>query len=1020
MWCLCVGMSQRNEVRDMGIGKRVLYVVLCVTLLLMVTSVASAQQKGKIVGRVVDSSTNDPLIGVNVIVIGTKLGATTDLDGIFFILNVPPGEYEVEASMLGYSKTKYTEVRVSEGRTTNLNFRLEETVLEAGEEVTYVAKRPLIAPDMTDSRTTRTSDDIQLMPVENIQEVIRLTPGAVGGNFRGGRATEVNYLVDGATFMDPMTGTYEGFLPQLAFEEVNVVTGGISAEYGNALSGVVSQVTKEGGEYLSGSLLFRSNDASSTFVGARDQMKDIQGSVSGPIPIIPDRFGDLYFFMTGQFFDTRGQYQHDDSTLTSGFGKLTYKLNPQQKLTLSGTVSNSNYTQYDHLWSKTTYEDLNADFDDAGVYQTNGIAWYGNGQVDTEDLNHNGVLDPGERLDDDDVIDTEDLNHNGSLDSYNMLDHLPFFTQHTNQFSAKWNQASSSRTFWELSVSRYETKMHYNTREQFNEDTNGNGMLDLEPTYGSIDDIPSDLLNADRTYLRSDGSTYWFDYNLNGDIDYEDLNGNEIWDWDEYGPSTDIFRDEDDDGYIDASQGDPDPSTWLRWTDIVFNSQSKDNDDYYLYGDGKTYNRSRWNNDSKVTWTMRGSLTSQVHRFHQLKSGVELKFFEISDHDVDMASGGNVYGQNFDAEPRLYGGWFEDKMEFEGLVLNLGIRADVFDINWTDYPSDITDPVEDPVNGGEVKDPVSIDPKTYWSPRLGVAFPITERDLLSFNYNRNFQIPILQFAFTNVNWDFSGAFPLVGNPNLEPERTTSYELTLRHQFSEDLVIVGTGFYKDISGLTDTRQVFYDARNWYGLYVNQDYGNVRGVELSLEKRFSNFYSGNISYTYSVAKGKSSTARQNYDNAWADNLIRTTESYLNWDQRHTIYGNLQFMIPKGTHLFHSTALDEVTLSLIGRYGSGLPYSSPAKDKDPPINDKRLPHTLAFDGRVQKRFTLTERSGIYFYLQAYNIFDQQNIDQRFFQANADIGWYEQFDDVDGKYNDPRYYERGRLYQFGVGLEF
>jgi len=1006
----------------MGIGKRTLLGLLSAAMLLSLTSVATAQQKGKIVGRVVDNATSEPLIGVNVVVLGTMHGATTDLDGIFFILNVPPGEYDVEASMLGYNKVKFTGVRVSEGRTTNLNYRLDEMILQAGEDVTYIAKRPLIAPDMTDSRTTRTSDDIQLMPVENIQDVIRLTPGAVGGNFRGGRASEVNYLVDGAAFMDPMTGTYEGFLPQLAFEEVNVVTGGISAEYGNALSGVVSQVTKEGSNQLSGSALFRSNDAGSTFIGARDQMRDMQGSLSGPVPIIPDKLGGLYFFATGQYFDTRGQYPHGDSTLTSGFGKLTYKLNPRQKLTVSGTVSNSNFTQYGHLWSKTTYEDRLDVFRDGSIYHTNGVPWYNNGQVDTEDVNRNGILDPGEDLDGDGVIDSEDLNRNWDLDSFNMLDHLPFYTQHTNQFAAKWNQASSSRTFWELSVSRYQTKMHYNTREKFNEDQNGNGILDLEPQYGSIADIPSDRLTADRQYLRSndDQTMFWFDYNMNGIPEWEDLNGNEIWDWDVYGPNTDLFRDEDDDGYIDASQIHSDRSKWLKWSDINFNSNSRDNDDYYIYGDGKTYNRARWNNDDKVVWTYRGSLTSQVHRFHQLKTGAELKFYEIFDHDVDMASGGNVYGQNFEAEPRLYGAWVEDKMEFEGLVLNVGMRADYFDINWNDYPADITDPVTDPQSGGEVKNPVSIDPKLYWSPRLGVAFPITERDLLSFNYNRNFQVPILQYAFTNVNWDFSGAFPIVGNPNLEPERTTSYELTLRHQFSEDLVIVSTGFYKDISGLTDTRQVFYDARNWYGLYINQDYGNVRGVELSLEKRFSNFYSGNVSYTYSVAKGKSSTARQNYENAWANNLIRTTESYLDWDQRHTIYGNVQVMVPRGTRLFNSSALDEMMFSLIGRYGSGLPYSSPARDKDPPINDKRLPHTLSFDGRVQKRFSVAERVGVFFYLQAYNIFDQKNIDQRFFQANADIGWYEQFDDVDGKYNDPRYYQRGRLYQFGIGLEF
>ncbi len=1020
----------------MAKGLRVFSILTMGLILLLAASSASALQTGKIVGQVVDAESKEPLIGANVVVLGTKRGASTDLEGYYFILNMPPGEYTVEASVIGYQNVQFTDVRVSEGRTSTVDFELPPTAI-TGEVVTYVATKPLIQPDMTDSRTSRTSEDIQAMPVENMRDVIRLTPGAVGGNFRGGRDTEVNYLIDGSSFIDPMTGDYEGYVPQVAFEEVNVITGGLSAEYGNALSGVVSQVTKEGKNRLSGQVLYRTNDASDTFFGERDMLKDVQASLSGPVPLIPDNLGDMYFFGAMQYYDTQGRIQHDDSTLTSVFGKLTYKPTDKSKLTLSGTVSNANYTSNPWitdrwLWSRTDYEDRLDQYrpsynDDGSItdgyvyYDEAGDPWYGNGQLDNEDTNGNFMLDEGEDLDGDGFLDTEDLNHDRSLDAYNMYEHLPYYTAHTNQFSAKWNQAVSSRTFWEVSVSRYETKMHYNTREKYNEDANGNGQLDLEEQFSSIDEIPQELLDAHRNVLSSneDGSLYWFDYNGNGIPEYEDLNGNEEWDWEVYGPDTDLFRDENDNGYVDASEQGP-QEDWLLFREINFNSNTRDNNDFYIYGDGKTYNRARWNNDEKSIWSLNGSMTSQVHRYHQLKGGAEVKLFDIFDHDIDMASGGNVYGQNFSAEPRQYGLWVEDKMEFEGMVVNAGMRLDVFDINWDDYPADITDPVVDPVSGGEVKDPVSIDPQTYWSPRLGIAFPVTERDLLSFNYNRNFQIPILRFAFTNVNWDFSGAFPIVGNPGLEPERTTSYELTLRHQFSEDLVLVSTGFYKDISGLTDTRQVFYDARNWYGLYINQDYGNVRGFELSLEKRFSNFYSGNLSYTYSVAKGKSSSARQNYENAWADNLIRTTETYLNWDQRHTIYGNVQFMIPRDTKLFGTSALDEVMLSVIGRYGSGLPYSSPARSKDPPVNDERLPSTMSFDTRVQKRFSFGETMAVYAYLQVYNVFNQENIDQRYFQQFADIQWYEQFDDVDGKHDDPRFYKRGRYYQVGLGFEF
>ncbi|MFH0883056.1 MAG: TonB-dependent receptor [bacterium] len=1038
--------GSRVKVCAMGIGKRLLLLLLAVGLMAFAFSPAYAQQTGKIVGKVVDARTGQPLGGANVLVEGTKVGASTDLDGVFFILNVSPGIYTVQSSVLGYSPVRYEEVRVSTGLTTTLSFEMEETVMEAAEAVTFIAERPLIQKDQTESRTTRNAADIKLMPVATVTEVVNLTAGTVGGNFRGGRGTEVSYLVDGTAMMDPLTGNEENNIPMITFEEINVITGGMGAEYGNALSGVVAQVTKEGGDRFSGAATIRTNDAGSTFIGARDQMKDVQGSISGRIPFFPRSLGDMYFFGSGQWYNTLGRFPNDNNNISSGFGKLTYKLSPQHKLTISGSASNQFYSFYAsanggtdyHLWSRTTVEDRLAQFQpEEGVtpfLDANGDPWYGNGQVDTEDLNHNGILDPGEDLDGNEALDTEDLNHNLALDEYNMLEHTPYFFQHTNSFAVKWNHALSSKSFYEVSLSRYQTKMHYNTREKFNEDINGNGQLDLEPSFGSINDIPDSLMNLYGNLIasNSDQSLFWIDYNGDGVLEYEDLNGNGVWDWTVYGPSTDLFTDENDNGVIDASEA---SGTNLTWNDINFNASSKDNDNYYIYGDGRTYNRARWNNDDKVTWTINANATSQVHRYHQLKTGVELKYYDLKDHDVDMASGGNVYGQNMKAQPRSYGGWLEDKMEFEGMIVNLGVRLDVFDINWNNYPTDITDPVTDQTTGGTVKNPTSIGAKSYWSPRLGVAFPITERDLLSFNYSKNFQTPILQFAFTNINWDFSGAFPLIGNPNLDPERTTAYELTLRHQFTDDLVIVTTGFYKDISGLIDTRQVFYNPLNWYGLYINQDYGNVRGFEVSLEKRFSNYYSGNISYTYSVAKGKSSTTRQGYLTAYDSTVPRTTENYLDWDQRHTLYGNLQFMVPSGTRPFGQSWMDEVSFSLIGKYGSGLPYSSPSKDKNPPINDKRLPYTMEFDSRLQKRFSFSDHMGMYVYLMAYNLFDNRNINQRYFQNNADISWYESVDenniargnhgyngtkDVNGQYDEPGYWDRGRLYELGIGLEF
>lgn len=249
-----------------------------VFLLLAGSQSAFAVIYGKVQGTVVDATTGNPVAGANVVLEGTRLGSTTDLDGVFFILNIDPGEYELKISYVGFREMIYR-IRVNADRTTEVDVRLEPTVIE-GEEVIYVAERPMIRHDATDSRTTRTAEDIQMMPVENVREVVRLTAGTVGNNFRGGRASEVSYLVDGVSFVDPMTGNNVTYLPTTAFEEVNVVTGGQSAEYGNFLSGVVSHVTREGSDAITGNLSFRTNDmgGDEVFIGARDRMNDVQGS----------------------------------------------------------------------------------------------------------------------------------------------------------------------------------------------------------------------------------------------------------------------------------------------------------------------------------------------------------------------------------------------------------------------------------------------------------------------------------------------------------------------------------------------------------------------------------------------------------------------------------------------------------------------------------------------------------------------------------------------------------------------
>lgn len=1029
---------------------RVLLLAVCVLFLTSVMVFAGIT--GKLSGRVIEKGTGDPLPGVNVVVEGTTLGSTTDLDGFYFILNVPVGMHTVKASMVGYTVMKVSEVVVTSDLTTRQDFQLEQATLDLG-EVVVTAEKPMIEKDVTSSRTIKSGEDMVAMPVDNINEIVGMTAGVVGNNFRGGRATEVNYFVDGASIMDPVAGTQRGSVPTDALEELSTETGGFSAEYGNAQSGIVQMVIKEGGDKYSGSLRYKTNDFGSNDLSAYEQLKNLQATFGGPVPYTKKYLPGLgmKFFGAFEFVDTKGDFPHSDSTGFSYSGKLTYNITEKHKLTISGFHTDQDYDNYRHLYSRTTVEDNwyqnDSFFSDPSNF-SGGQSWVGNGIVNTEDVNHNGVLDEGEDLNGDGSIQNEDLNHDGRLSSFNMEEAVPYFERTTNSLSLKWSHQISSRTFYELQVDHFYTNQFQNIDENINEDNNGNGIMDLETSvpYTYLTAYLDTMSGNYEYYFDNPNSplSFWVDYNGNGVQDYEDLNHNGSWDWMNDGGDTDLFYDNDNDGYIDNSSEDANGNGILEpWEDTNGNGlmdrdimlwedmpapppDTKDSDGFYQYASGTGFYRIRWVDYDRTKWHIKGTLFSQIDMHHQIKTGVEAEFLDIFSHDVDYASGGNVYGQNYEVQPNTIGAFIEDKMEFEGMIVKLGLRFDRFDANYEDYPSDINDPVTDPSVGGEIKDPTSVPAQNYLSPRFSVSFPFSNRDKLRFTYDKYFQMPVLARAFTNLNFDFTGAFPLIGNPGIEPERTTLYEVGWEHLIAEDLAFEATGFYKDITGLTDVKQVFYTVADWYGLYINTDYGNVRGFELNLDKR-GLWLSGSINYTYSVAKGKSSSFRQNYDTVWANNIVPTTEQYLDWDQRHTVNGNVQFRIPKGAKRFGF--MQDSGINLLGQYGSGLPFSfAPNRGREVIENNMRLPWTLRFDLRLDKRFEMSKQTTLLTYVQIDNIFDRQNVNANYFQANGndstiDPAWYVQWNgggDMDGQYDDPVVWLPGRTIRVGMALEF
>ncbi len=208
---------------------------------------------GKIAGKVTDKNSGEPLIGVNVLIVGTTMGAATGVDGSYFILNVPPATYSLRFSYVGYRDVTISNAMVSADYTTELNAAMTEESIEL-KEVQIVAERPLIQKDHTNTVVTQTAEQIANLAIRGAVNVAGTQASVVqdeGSNslyIRGGRANEVAYFVDGVSVNNPLSGAGSASFANLntsSIEELQMQTGGFNAEYGSAMSGVISLTTKQ-------------------------------------------------------------------------------------------------------------------------------------------------------------------------------------------------------------------------------------------------------------------------------------------------------------------------------------------------------------------------------------------------------------------------------------------------------------------------------------------------------------------------------------------------------------------------------------------------------------------------------------------------------------------------------------------------------------------------------------------------------------------------------------------------------
>lgn len=776
---------------------------------------------GRITGRVVDAETGAPLAGADVIVEGTDLGAATDQNGEFVVLYVPAGTYRVTSSYISYDAFSLAGVVVNAELTTVLNFRLPPTVIEVG-GVTAVAEREAIVRDAVHTRRAVTAAEMDRLPVTTINQVIALQAGVVasklGTHLRGGRDGEISYFVDGIVTKEPNFNLQSSIINASAVEEVAVISGGFDAEYGDALSGVVNIVTREGGNKISGSLNYLTDEM---FAGWQDPVNygynQCEFTLGGPLPAVPR----VRYFLSGELMTTDAQHAEGLYKLPSprvdyrGQTRLSYHLpNNQGKLTVSGFAERRQWV----IWSNAT----------------------GTGQYDMK-----------------------------------YFDQRPMNRIKTWMVSSTFNYMLTRQTLASFKAGMTQYTRFSGNRDYEYEDAHDRQWYEDYRCYA--EHLFPLLFEASREgSVVNDGDTATVHSILIDSV---------------MAYHTEYFNRD-----VEALRHNPYGVEGL----------------FYTYGDYRNWTVMN-NRDVQV----RCDVSHALGKIHEFKTGADVTRYETQYFQNNLPWVANPFWDYYDRTPWKLSAYIQDKMDFEGLVARLGLRFDYFNAETATYESP-----ENYLND----DLLSSEPSYQISPRLGFSLPVTERMKLRFNYGQYFQLPAFTNMFSStdtavVRLLISRGNAVIGNVLIEPERTVLYELGVENQLSENVMFSFTTYFKDIYDLNQVREVIAVPYSYYQ-YQNVDYGNVRGVELSLEKRMSEMWALGVVYTLQYAKGTAATAFEWYQDHYQYNIdVPVIDYWLDFDERHILNANVDVELPGD---FFLIPLQNFNNSFVFSYHSGTPYT------------------------------------------------------------------------------------------------
>ncbi|MCB0276252.1 MAG: TonB-dependent receptor [Calditrichaeota bacterium] len=925
-------------------SRRLLFLTV---LLSMLPVILLGQSSGKLVGVVTDQKTGEPLPGVNVSLDGTTFGAATDVDGYYVILNVPVGTYTIRANFIGYAEQAFSGVRVSASTTTEINFSLSEAVIE-GETVVVTATKPLVEKNTTSSVSLVTSAELESIPVRGFNQVIALQNSVVVQDdevyIRGGRSDEVGYYLDGASSTSPISNTQTVHIIQEAVEEFQVMAGGYNAEFGNANAGIIRTELRTGGSQYKASIDFQTDK----FAGEGEQFLNTYSyrhhtgvaTLSGPL------FSNkIRFFVAGENTD-QGDRQ---VRFSEGFSFTGLEdSNPQ----------NPNVTNHEPDIIDLKYP--------AGFTPQNGFErWAANGTL--------------------------------------LFDYQPISLRLSGVYKNETTDYSGG-------------SQGLNTP-----------MLNILNDRYMYDEDESLLLGLKLTHVLSPKTLYSVRFNL-------------------YNRRLERF-----DSYFG--------NDWALWYDraavaahtdsaVVYRTRWNPEYDYRING----IPMSR-NGDPSATYRLQKEqylggafdFTSQVGRHHELKVGLDARQYTMRRIAL-LASAVNVLGEDFpDAErfdpsllnaeerntfarsarvanygydffgnelddgfdgarkPIMASAYFQDKVEYNDLIVNFGLRYDYFDTD--DYTlKNPTSPLRDGNDFILESEWKEVDPFQQVSPRLGFSFPVSEKTVFYLQYGKFIQMTELNniyFGGQDLSRQIVVAGNFFANPigfGLEPTRTTAYEIGFRQQLSDVAAMDVAGFYRNVIGQIQVGVQDTDPTSGisqFAILQNGDFATTKGLDLKLTMRRTNRLQAQFNYTYSNAEGTGSNETSYRSAVDRNTATPTTVNPLDFNQTHTGAINLDYRYGKndgGSILKNAganvlltfssghayTAANPLQGGQADPYTAGVGYMSDTRSRQAleALGASTTPWNFITDLRLDKSFDLTSRLNAQIYMRVTNLFNAKNV--------------------------------------------